>query len=240
MEKVRNHAAVTLIHPVEHSKDLVFGIYDDAYPVTAFTGHYTPVGGNANGHSSPLDTIIRELHEELQDEHISEETIGAIANLKDKRSYALNESKKIGENAVSLNLRRAFRDAVIGSLTPLRDYFVNVDGSKINSKDKNRKFIYSFFVAGIDNALFYEIADELGKGLELRNEGLTRVIGESELKRGSFRGAWGAAAIVGDILRLDIPEYDWIHVEPLGNIRNSYQDYKKDFSYTIDPELKPT
>ena len=237
MKKVRRHAAVTLIQPIDFTGDLIFGIYDREYPVTVFVEHYVPIGGNANGHSSPLDTVTKELYEEFQDEHFSEETIGSLANLRDKSAY-VQKSFKIGENAISQSVRINFRNAVIEDLTPIKDYLVTLDGNKVKAKEKEINFIYSFFRTKIANPMFYEVADQLHAGKELRNEGLTRVVNEFELVKGTIRGAWGASTIVGDILGLNIPEYDWIHVEPMGNLRSSYQDYKKDFSYAVDPEAK--
>ncbi len=237
MKNVRHHAAVTLIRPIDSTGDLIFGIYDEEYPVTVFIGHYVPIGGNANGHNSPLDTVTKELHEELQDEHFSEETIGTLVNLRDKSAYT-QKNFKIGEKAVSYDIRMEFRNAVVGNLTPLSDYLVSIDGIKVKAKEKEINFVSSFFCAEVTNPLFYEVANQLLAGKELRNEGLTKVINEAELKNGTIRGAWGASTIVGDILELNVPEYDWIRVECIGDIRDSYQDYKKDFSYARDPEVK--
>ena len=240
MKKIRHHAGVVLVEPITHlgsGRKFIFSVYDNKYPVVPFRGHYVPIGGTANGHSSPLETVTIELEEELQDEHFSEETPGTLFSLTDSDSY-VKRINRIDRNAVSLSLRNKFKRNILTAIKPIRDYLVSLDGKKIGSEEESFEFVYSWFGANIEKGLFYNIAEQLKAGKELINEGLTRVADLDMLIKGELRGAWGAGAIIGDIFSANVPEYSWIHIEPLGSIQGSYQDYKKYFSYARDPEIK--
>ncbi|MFH1607964.1 MAG: hypothetical protein ABIA78_02425 [archaeon] len=52
-----------------------------------------------------------------------------------------------------------------------------------------------------------------------------------------MRGAWGNASMVGKVLGIKIPEYDFIQVMSLGQKPlDSFREYKENFIYEMNPE----
>ena len=236
MESIRHHSVSVLILTDEPERALV-GLYDDSYPVEFFRGHFNLLGGNSREDSSPLTTLTRELTEELT--HISarsDETVGAIIGSV-TADQSKNDAPLRGRIYTSPALRHVFLKALFATLTPHRDYQVQIEKEYVKTPH-NLRYLTSVYLARIDCSLFNELDHALSIHEELTDEGYTRIVSTHDLRRGTIRGAWGYATIIGEILGIpSIPEYPFIKVVPLeGKIRNTFQDYKKDFMYQRDPE----
>jgi len=93
---------------------------------------------------------------------------------------------------------------------------------EMNVELKRSKFLkeYQIYFSNIDsihrcNVFQSEVDfDTIDKKIKRReriiNEGRLRILTKEDIKSGKIRGAWGHASIMGDILDISVPEYDWI------------------------------
>jgi|SRR3989344_4047803 len=238
MKYLRHHAASVLILPSGRERDdVLLAIYDNGYPVKAFRNHYNFIGGNTQKDASPLDTLKRELQEEFNSTSTdSTETAGSIFGLKSPQAYVRNDSYLAGRRYVDLELMQELRNAVIKNIVTYNDFLVGLKKEYMDT-EKDLKEITSVFLSEIDNELFNRIGLELKDGKQITNEGFARIVTSEELKSGNPRGAWGYSTMIGNILGIKVPEYDFIDVTSLNQKpKQSYKEYKSEFEYERNPE----
>lgn len=230
--KIRHHSASVLILPeTPHPEHVLLGVYTDDYAVACFRGHFQFLGGNALNDDSPLITLERELNGEIGETPEDHEQITEIIGSTQKVQQKTFQGKLVPKQK-----RLPFLEDVLSKREKHKDYLVTVQGDKIR-RDTPLVYLCSIFIARINQSLFYNIAEEIKEGASIINEGRTGVFSLSELERGTVRGAWAYDAILHDVTRADIPQYDWLRAEPQGLPRDSYQAYKtQGFEYERDPE----
>ncbi|GEM_PF-2622638 len=238
MRQVGHHSASVVIMPNDSSKRMLVTFYDNNYPVRIFRGHYITIGGTSDGDASPLANMQREARQEISSSYpLEDATAGRVIGTSEadvinhgylkSRVYAPDE--KIS----------ALREDVAGSAVGWKDYFVRVKKWPILRTDEgDLTYISSVFLSRIDAGLFDCIEEELKAGRQVVNEGYARVLNpEKDVMLGL--GAWGANTIVADVLGRPVREYNFINVERLhGGPRPSFADYKAEFAYDYDPEVK--
>jgi hypothetical protein len=214
LQKVKYHAAGTLVLPENNTDRALVISYDRNYLFRMFSYHFKLLGGFSERDSSPQATINRECKEEVKKDRqsTSQRRYASRGLMDDLRREILNNSQEFG------------------------DFKIQIDENPISPPVKPYTYLLSAYVSSIDSPLFDEISCSLSERKQVTNEGLARIVTLDEFKDGKVRGAWGNASVVGKILEIVTPEYDFIKVDFFGNIRKSFKDYKTEFVYEMDPE----
>ena len=234
MKTVHHHSAAVLIAPNGTLDSVLLGMYDETYPVKVFRNHYNLIGGNPHGDMSPLDTLKRELDEELNSSSVySAETVGKIIG---SREADVKTDYQTGRVYASPDKLNELKLEILKNVGGYRDYVVEIDKDQVKT-DKDLIFILSVYLSRINRGLFNDIKMELKSGKQIVNEGNAVVATPEELASGKVRGSWGYSTIVGDILGIKVPEYGFVRATSLGTVpRNSFEEYKSDFLYERNPE----
>jgi ADP-ribose pyrophosphatase YjhB (NUDIX family) len=203
--------------------------YDETYPIVPFRGLCTLLGGNARGDRSPRATLEREVREEcgidVRGSDSITETVG---------STFVDDDPTARDYAPAI-LRKQAAEAILTTAKPFGDFHAIVNKAILHTPEHISTFV-SAFTAELEQGIFSAIVQELEKGKQLTNEGLALIVRTNDLMGGTIPVAWGHATVVGDILGLHLPEFPGVAVKRLGEVRDSYASYKKEFMYRKNPE----
>lgn len=229
---INNHAAAVLVFPSDTETSTLLTVYGAAYPAEVFANHYNALGGNAVQEISPRVTVLREIAEELGLKiTVPDDDLTALLHLQITTPTQNTKQAML----MAEEYRHELYAQICRTLHGYKDFVAEVDGQQIKRKN-NLRCIDSFFIARVQPSLFRKIDEELRRGNELVNEGFARIFTSQEITSSAVRGAWVTPAALEQCLQTKIPQYDWIRVHPIGVPRNSYKDYKTEFTYEHDPE----
>ena len=216
--KLDAHPSVVVVHNLETHKFL-FSVYDNGYPKKAYRLSANLIGGNPESHdTSPETTLIREICEEIDPNHLEEKKfVGKV-------KWANNET-----------IRRV-RNGIFADFIPFQDFLVTQDGV-IEGGNKPYTAIYSAFYSGIDSNALVHIENAITRDLTMTTEGSLRVCTLEDLaksERGEFSTAHATAPILKHMFDYKIPFPKQIHAEAIGLPKKSFRDYLVDFEYIAE------
>ncbi len=219
---VNSHPSVII---VTNGDEVLTAGYNQTYK-PAYRGRANPIGGNPrpNLDRSPLDTLRRELGDELFPGEIKREKGTEIVTEKLQGEIPRNDKVR---NFASAEKILALRDSLLENYRGVRDYFVQVPLVPGGSKQPYNA-IYSVYSATLPDRVFNMVRKNLEEGFDMTNEGLLMVRSLDDLVKGNPLLAHSAGPIFADFFDLLIPNPEDVKIERLGDIRDSYMSYIAD------------
>lgn len=222
--KLDAHASVVVAHCIESGK-LVFNVYDDGYPVTAYRGSANNIGGNPEaGDKDPENVLIREACEEFDPNHAEEKQhVGKVV-------WASEQDIRI------------IRNGLLARLEPMQDFLATQQGI-IEGGNKPYTAIYSAFYTAVSPEVIELVEKNIRDGRNIPTEGLVGVFTLEQLanhKRGEFSTAHLTAQILNWKFQTGIPSPKQLVSEPIGLPRRAFSYYLPDFEYSNEGLRKAT
>jgi len=202
--KVHHHSSMAIIES-DKTRDFLFDIYDNTFPIVANRGKAHFIGGNHNlEDDSPFSIFDREIREEFSGYEHSEkedntllEVIGAMSKEKEIKNFASKE------------FIHSIRDSIIGRAEPFQDFLITVPS--IESRPASSG-IHSIYRSLIPQEIFDKIEEELSIGRSIKCEGLSGIASKYDILSGNVLLTNGNSGAMQYYLQsiglLDIKELD--------------------------------
>lgn len=215
---VDHHSSVVIVHDGSENQRFFLSGYDLGYPWN-WGGYANLLGGNHKPgvDKSPRDILEREVSEEVDISKIPEELQDRFAPrdfVEDLRSRIIREAK------------------------PYLDFLIQdpyaTKGNKSTNRDGERRCLVSVYKSYLPITIMDSLDSYLSSGKNVVSEGVVQVAGLDKLIGGEVPMAWCSPVILGHFLDKTIPNPRGANAIPIGDVRESFQDYKNCFDY-----LKP-
>lgn len=216
----------------EPKRKLLMAVYDGGYNQVSYRFSANNIGGNPNpgkGDTGPRVTLSREIGDEYDPNH--------------------GEKNKFGQSVVWAPQQdiQLIRDALMKHSVPYQDFLVRTRQFPFDPTTYTYDAIFSSFLALIPEEAIECAEDNIGNlPLDLckrmSTEGLTGVFTLDQLANDPVKGKLSTAHATAQVLNHffesrnhiftpKIPFPSEMTSEPIGQVRNSYQDYLCDFDY---------
>jgi len=226
---VEAHPSVAIVYCATNPLNLLMAVYDEGYrggkgpyPLAA-----NLIGGNPDikhNDKSPLEVLVREVEEEFD------------PNFQKQHPHTNQFNQEVvwaHPNDIGFIQRH-----ILGNLAPLQDFYVQAQEFGLGTASYSA--IYSAFLSGISKHAFDIARSNLANGKTLTTEGLSGIFSLVQLEqdpREEFATAHATAPIINYFLNSGIPYPEQIQATPIGEPRNTFQEYLRDFEYSR--QVKP-
>ena len=234
MEKknpVNEHPSVVIAYSEDVGK-LLLSIYDCTYPHRAYRCAANNIGGNPgsdDGNSiesdqSPIDVLRREIKEEFNPDHGGKKIHWGLVDWAEKDDIEL------------------LRDSLLTNIEPHSDFYFEI-GTFPDGPTKLIKGICSVFSTSISEQVILCV-ERNGRGKHYRHlstEGLVDTFTLDELvksPKGNAATAYATAPILNHRFESRIRFPDEVSAKPIGQPRESFEEYLKEFSYEVELRKK--
>jgi hypothetical protein len=217
------HPSVTIAYSSKGK--LLMAVYDGGYPQVSYRFSANNIGGNPNpgkGELCPIVTLRREIADEFDPNHGEKNKFGQTVSWAEQSDI------------------QYIRDSLLKNLVPHQDFLVKVKQFPFDPTTFTYDAIFSFFLSEVPQDVI-EYAERninnmpLNFCRRLSTEGLTGVFTLDQLAndpvKGNLSTAHATAPILNHYFGSRIPYPHELNAEPIGKVRESYQDYLSDFEY---------
>ncbi|MFA5991380.1 MAG: hypothetical protein WC794_03990 [Candidatus Doudnabacteria bacterium] len=199
--RINNISSVVVPFRRANPAQILIEIKDNTHPIHLVRGGLCPIGGNWIGQTaihdaSPLDTVRREVFEELvlDSKPVSTEALVELGLAEVVENYATSRN----ENAIT-NFERLMLNEVVGviidSMSPFGSYLNTITREAMLSVDPSSTretftTLSCYFLAPLDDATFFKLSVLQQRVGNLSNESITLVTSLDEILERNLSGAF--------------------------------------------------
>jgi len=246
---VNNIAAVSIISSAEDPSQIFLEIKTSDYPVKVFAGSLCLIGGNwvgeaAKADQNPLDTLRREINEELCLVPLSEKQAGEMELLGLGESTCRDLQKDTKADEADILSLSKLKINICQSLKLFAEARIFVPKSVFDSVDSGNKrvdtsVLSSYWVASLGKKDWDELVRLQQKYGNLSNESISVILTFEEIRRKGLKCSWGHDCALDLFCKMFIdkkgvplvPGIEWELVDP----HNSYDEYLEEYEVAKHP-----
>lgn len=253
MTNADHAASVGIIFRKKNPRQIFLEIKDDGFPVKLFRRCLCIIGGNWIGEAaaidrSPRDTLKRELWEEivLDKTVVSTQELTLLGYKTKKSSYRVPSSETVPEDKDRRDLS-FLKEVMAETCQPFADYLGNVPKEVMDKADPQNeregfKTLLSCWTISLAETEWQILERLHDKFKNLSQESSTTIISLPEIISANLKPAFEHGDVLRDFFLSQgfpeakkLPTIDGISTIMIGEPRNSWSDYSKDFEIARKP-----
>lgn len=251
--KFRHLTAVAIIFDQRDPTRLFMEMKDDGLPMIAFRRHFNFIGGNwigepAKSDFSPLDTLRREITEEISlDRPMRSATELVQLDLSSEATFAPTPISNVTINQGDRDKLERLRLAIIRKVLPFGDFAIEVPKSVLDAADPNNtkpgwRNVVSYYLVPLDNVVWSSLVSLQKRFSNLSAESVSVITSLDEIVESGAHIAFGHDRVLQSFFlalgyseALNLPLVPGITCTSLGPTKTSYLEYLRIYDVARKP-----
>ncbi|HEB46698.1 MAG TPA: hypothetical protein ENI19_03260 [Candidatus Nealsonbacteria bacterium] len=254
-KKINNIASVAIIIRASNPSQIFIELKDDGYPMKTFRRCLCPIGGNWIGEAAkcdqnPLDTVRREIMEEICLEKRTASTIELdLLGIKPGRSFYQVPTIDQIPTSDDIKILDELKQVIAEGLVPFGDYINTIPKSVLDRSDPENErdgfsALVSYWAVALDEQRWKEITALQEKFGNLSNESITLVTSVDEIIEVGVKTAFGHDRPLKEFFLCyglhsaqQFPLINGISSQEIGKPLASYQEYLERYEILKKPKF---